>query len=62
MVGAVEESVVESKDLTRIALIAGGAYVAAKLIKAGKDFAWAGFGFAWVAYWTGGFGWMRHVF
>ncbi len=52
----------ESRDLTRIALIAGVAYVAGKAIKAGKDFAWAGFGFAWVAYWTGGFGWMRHVF
>ncbi len=52
----------EARDWTRIALIAGAAYVAGKLIKAGKDMAWAGFGFAWVAYWTGGFGWMRHVF
>ena len=62
MVGADEESVVESKDLTHIALIAGVAYVAGKAIKAAKDFAWAGFGFAWVAYWTGGFNWIGHVF
>ena len=52
----------ESQDLTRIAQIAGAAYVAGKAIKAAKGFAWAGFGFAWVAYWTGGFGWVRHVF
>ena len=51
----------DSRDLTRIALIAGAAYVAGKAIKAAKGFAWAGFGFAWVAYWTGGFGWVRHV-
>lgn len=51
----------DSKDLTRIALIAGVAFVAAKAVKATKEFAWAGFGFAWVAYWTGGFGWVRHV-
>lgn len=52
----------ESRDLTRIALIAGGAYVAGRLIKAGKQVFWGSFGFAWVAYWTGGFGWIRHVF
>ena len=52
----------ESRDLTRIALIAGAAYVLGKGIKAVQGFAWAGFGFAWVAYWTGGFGWVRHVF
>ena len=52
----------DSRDLTRIALIAGVAYVAGKLVKAVKDVAWAGIGFAWVAYWTGGFGWVRHVF
>lgn len=51
----------ESSTVTKIALIAGVAYVAGKAIKAAKDMAWAGFGFAWVAYWTGGFGWMRHV-
>ena len=51
----------DSRDLTRIALIAGAAYVAGKAIKAAKGSAWAGFGFAWVAYWTGGFGWVRHV-
>ncbi|GAB3733104.1 hypothetical protein GCM10028794_10390 [Silanimonas algicola] len=51
----------DSRDLTRIALIAGAAYVAGKAIKAAKGFAWAGFGFAWVAYWTGGFRWVRHV-
>lgn len=52
----------ESRDLTRIALIAGAAYVAGKAIRAAKGFGWASFGFAWVAYWSGGFGWMRHVF
>jgi len=51
----------ESSDLTRIAMIAAVAYVAAKAIKAVRGFAWAGFGFAWVAYRTGGFGWVRHV-
>jgi hypothetical protein len=56
-----EESTMESRDLTRIALIAAGAYVAGRAIKAAKGFAWASFGFAWVAYWTGGFGWVRHV-
>lgn len=49
----------ESRDLTRIALIAGAAYVAGRAIKAAKGFGWASFGFAWVAYWTDGFGWVR---
>lgn len=51
----------ESKDLTHIALIAGAAYVIRKTLQAGTQIFWAGFGFAWVAYWTGGFGWIRHV-
>ncbi len=51
----------ETSDLTRVAVIVALAYVAGKVIKAAKNFAWAGFGFAWVAYWTGGFGWVRHV-
>ena len=52
----------ESKDLTRIALFAGVAYVAGKAIKAGKEIFWGSFGFVWVAYWTGGFHWIGHVF
>ena len=52
----------ESRDLTRIALIAGAAYVIRHGIRVAIQFGWAGFGFAWVAYWSGGFGWMRHVF
>lgn len=51
----------ESHVLTRIALIAAAAYVIRKAIQSATRFAWAGFGFAWVAYWTGGFGWVRHV-
>jgi hypothetical protein len=53
---------VESRDLTRIALIAAVAYVAGRFIKAGKGMAWAAFGMASAVYWTGGFGWMRYDF
>ena len=51
----------ESRDLTRIAMIAATAYVIRKAIQSTTRLAWGGFGFAWVAYWTGGFGWVRHV-
>lgn len=52
----------ETRDLTRIAMIAGAAFVIRKGIQSATRLAFASFGFAWVAYWTGGFGWMRHVF
>lgn len=51
----------DSKLITRLALIAGTAYVIRHGIRAATRMGWGLFGFAWVAYWTGGFGWVRHV-
>ena len=51
----------ESKDLTRIAAIAGVAYVAGKAIKAAREFSWAAFSLVWIAYWSGGFNWIGDV-
>jgi hypothetical protein len=44
----------ESRELTRIVLIAAGAYVAVKIAKGAKDLAWTAFGLAWVLYWSSG--------
>lgn len=52
----------ESSTVTKVALIAGAAYVAGKLIKTAREFSWAAFSLVWIAYWSGGYSWIRHVF